>query len=127
MRDRSPRRAASRIGAGAEAKGRLSGEGRFEVLGTLRGEIDWSGTLALAPGSVVEARGRAGTLLVRGALSGRVEAEDVFVSREGSWTGGGSAAEICTEDGARVEGDFRFGTASLAPACVAGAGEDPSG
>ncbi len=127
MSERTARLPVSRLGTGAEAKGKLSGSGRFEVLGTLRGEIDWAGTLALAPGSVVEARGRAARLEVRGALSGKVEAEEAFVSREGSWTGGGVVAEIATEDGARVEGDFRFGAPASARETVGEPGAEPAG
>lgn len=125
MRERSTKIAASRLGVGGEANGRLSGEGRFEVHGVLRGEIDWSGTLVLVPGSTVEAKGRASRLEVQGALRGRVDAGEAYVSAEGSWVGGGSAGAIGTEDGARVEGDFRFGSTAPARAPVAAAPEDP--
>jgi cytoskeletal protein CcmA (bactofilin family) len=113
---RSAKLSFSRIGAGADASGKLEGEGRLDVLGALRGELSWDGTIAIGPEATVEVRGRAGRIELNGILRGDVEAAEAFVSRRGSWSGRGAIGEMATEDGARLEGEFRFGPlATVAP------------
>ncbi len=99
----------SRIGAGADVSGRLTGAGRVDVLGAFRGELDWDGTIVIGPEAKVEVRGRAGRIELHGVLRGDVEAAEAFVSSRGSWSGRGAVEQMATEDGARIEGEFRFG------------------
>jgi cytoskeletal protein CcmA (bactofilin family) len=98
----------SKIGTGSEARGRLTGEGAFELHGTLTGEVEWKGLVVIGSAARLVGDGRVDSLELHGALDGRIVASgEVAVRRGARWVGGCITPSMSTEPGAWVEGEFR--------------------
>lgn len=116
MKSKLPKKEGSRLGTGAEAIGRLEGAGPLELLGALRGEIEWEGAVVIASSGFVEANGRVARLEVLGSLKGDVTVTvDAYVGSEGSWTGRCTSPSLATDAGARLEGELHVVPAAPPP------------
>jgi len=103
--DRNPQD--GRIAPGFVFEGRLSGEGRLDVHGELRGDISRFGTLRVHPTGVVQAPAEihAKQVYVAGTIKGTVDArEKVLVRAGGVIHGDVRAPRFGLAAGGRVEG-----------------------
>ncbi len=98
---------ASRLGAGSQARGRLSGSGIIELHGHLEGEVDWAGPLLVGSEAKLEANGRIKRVEVFGVIHGHLEVEQEALVREGAcWSGGCTTPIMATEAGSWLDGVF---------------------
>jgi len=98
---------ASKLGAGSEARGRLSGSGIIELHGYLVGEVDWAGPLLVGSEAKLEASGRIKRVEVLGVIHGHLEVEEEALVRQGAcWSGGCSTPIMATEAGSWLDGVF---------------------
>lgn len=99
--------AASRLGAGSQGRGRLSGSGSIELLGHLVGEVEWAGALLVGSEAKLEANGRIKKLELLGVIHGHLQVEEEAVIRQGAcWSGGCATRMMETEAGSWLDGDF---------------------
>ncbi len=87
------------IGPTVRIRGRVTGTADLEIEGFVEGEVTLEGELTIGESGRVGANVRARTVIVRGAIRGDVQADDV----------------VRLEAGARVVGDVRAPRVSIAP------------
>jgi cytoskeletal protein CcmA (bactofilin family) len=94
------------IGSGIVIDGEVSGEEPLTVLGTIKGKISTSQTVAVEPGATVEADIETSSLSVGGRVTGNVVArERVEVRANGRMVGDIKAPRIVIADGASFKGN----------------------
>jgi cytoskeletal protein CcmA (bactofilin family) len=94
------------IGSGIVIDGEVSGEEPLTVLGTIKGKITTSQTVAVEPGATVEADIETQSLSVGGRVTGNVNArERVEVRANGKMVGDIKAPRIVIADGASFKGN----------------------
>jgi cytoskeletal protein CcmA (bactofilin family) len=94
------------IGSGIVIDGEVSGEEPLTVLGTIKGKISTSQTVAVEPGATVEADIDTQSLSVGGRVTGNVTArERVEVRANGRMVGDIKAPRIVIADGASFKGN----------------------
>ena len=94
------------IGSGIVIDGEVSGEEPLTVLGTIKGKITTSQTIAVEPGATVEADIETQSLSIGGRVTGNVTArERVEVRANGKMVGDIKAPRIVIADGASFKGN----------------------
>ncbi len=91
------------LGAGTRVTGRLSGDGSLRIEGLVRGELQLTGDVEIAPEASVEGNVYAATLDVAGSLIGDVQTNGPIVIRGSALVRGElRGSEVSIELGARV-------------------------
>jgi cytoskeletal protein CcmA (bactofilin family) len=94
------------IGSGIVIDGEVSGEEPLTVLGTIKGKISTSQSVAVEPGATVEADIETQSLSIGGRVTGNVNArERVEVRANGKMVGDIKAPRIVIADGASFKGN----------------------
>jgi cytoskeletal protein CcmA (bactofilin family) len=94
------------ISSGIVIDGEVSGEEPLTVLGTIKGKIATSQTVAVEPGATVEADIETQSLSVGGRVTGNVIAKErVEVRANGRMVGDIKAPRIVIADGASFKGN----------------------
>ena len=94
------------IGNGIVIDGEVSGEEPLTILGTVKGKISTTQTLAVEPGATVEADIETQSLSVGGRVTGNVVArERIEVRANGKMVGDIKAPRIVIADGAAFKGN----------------------
>lgn len=97
------------IGPQLLVRGRVDGKGSLRVEGTLEGEVDLDGTLAVGPEGVVSGPVRARDVEVAGELHGVVHAHESVAIRAGGLVQGDvRARRIAIDDGAVLHGGIEM-------------------
>jgi cytoskeletal protein CcmA (bactofilin family) len=96
----------SRLGAGLQIKGEITGPEDLQVDGVVEGPISLDGhELIVGTAAQINSEIRAGEVIVHGKLVGNVHARGrVEITKAGSITGDLSCARISIEDGAHFKG-----------------------
>jgi len=108
--------ASSVLGESSSLRGRVSGEGDFEIRGRLEGEVDASGAVTIAEGGMVKGPVRGGSVVVRGALLGDIVATDVITLEASARVVGNlRAPRIGIALGAQIRGELDMGSIGEEP------------
>jgi cytoskeletal protein CcmA (bactofilin family) len=108
--------AGSVLGESSSLRGRVSGEGDFEIRGRLEGEIDATGVVTLAETAIVKGPLRGGSVIVRGALVGDIVAtEGITLEATARVVGNLRAPRIGIALGAQIRGDLDMGSIGEEP------------
>lgn len=92
------------LGPGTSFEGKISFDGSVSIDGNFRGEIRADGTLVVGETGVVEATVSVRRLVIRGQVSGEVNAKEAIeVTRTGSVDGRLVGPKLRVEEGARLE------------------------
>ena len=99
-------RSSSRLGAGLQIKGEISGSENLQIDCAVEGPISLNGhELIVGPAAQLKSEIHAGEVVVSGKLAGNVYARGrVEITKDGSITGDLSCARISIEDGAHFKG-----------------------
>ena len=109
-------RASTVITEGVTLTGRLCGEGSLQVEGTVEGEIELEGSVAISATGLVQGPITAGVVRVAGKVEGNIMArEHLRLEKTGQVLGDVSTASLVVEDGGRLNGRSTMLEASPEP------------
>ena len=109
-------RASTVITEGVTLTGRLCGEGSLQVEGTVEGEIELEGSVAISATGLVQGPFTAGVVRVAGKVEGNIMArEHLRLEKTGQVLGDVSTASLVVEDGGRLNGRSTMLEASPEP------------
>ena len=98
-------RASTVITEGVALTGRLCGEGSLQIEGTVEGEIELEGSVAISATGLVKGPITAGIVRVAGRVEGNISArEHLRLEKTGQIQGDVSTASLVVEDGGRLNG-----------------------
>lgn len=98
-------RASTVITEGVTLTGRLCGEGSLQIEGTVEGEIELEGSVAISATGLVKGPITAGIVRVAGRVEGNISArEHLRLEKTGHIQGDVSTASLVVEDGGRLNG-----------------------
>ena len=97
------------VSANSSWSGTLRSEGSIQIFGTIEGELSASDEIYVAEGATVDARIRARTIIVAGAVTGTIECLGrLEVMPSGSISGDVTSPTLIVHEGATVEGDVKM-------------------
>jgi cytoskeletal protein CcmA (bactofilin family) len=104
------------IGQGAFVRGAIRGDGDLEVHGRVEGEIEVSGNVTLAGGSIVKGSVSGRRVVAAGALLGNLSGSDAVRLEDGARVVGDvRSPSIGIAEGALLRGNVQTGDAESAP------------
>ena len=96
---------ATLISEGCKITGMITGEGDFQISGTVDGDCDLNGTVTLSPDGLWVGTIRAGNVIVAGQVEGDIDAGGhVEITKTARISGTVSGEAIAVAEGAVVEG-----------------------
>ena len=91
-------------------EGEIVGEGSVTILGTVKGKIETNSSVTIENGAEVEAEIEAAVVVISGALTGNVEANEKAVIEEtGEMIGNIHAKKVSIKEGAVFKGQIDMG------------------
>ena len=118
-------RASTVITEGVILTGRLYGEGSLQIEGTVEGEIELQGSVAVSSTGLVKGPITAGVVRIAGTVVGDINAhEHLRLEKTGKIHGDVSAASLVVEDGGRLNGRSTMLESSPLDPVPAGASAD---
>lgn len=118
-------RASTVITEGVTLTGRLCGEGSLQIEGTVEGEIELEGSVAISATGLVKGPITAGIVRVAGTVEGNISArEHLRLEKTGKIQGDVSSASLVVEDGGRLNGRSSMLEATASEPVPAGAPAD---
>ncbi len=98
------------IGKSFLIEGEIVGDGSITILGTVKGKIETSSSITIEDGADVEAEIEASVVVVSGALTGNIEAnEKIVIEETGEMIGNIHAKRVSIKEGAVFKGQIDMG------------------
>jgi len=96
------------LGVGSKVRGRVSGSGNLQILGTVEGDVSVRGHVTVAEGASVQGTSlEADQLVIEGGVDADVQAEgDIHILANAAVRGRLRGASIRLDEGASISAEF---------------------